>query len=94
MILKYTNGRINPNAPTIKKSEKNAAVFCPKTFTKVFVPTVRSASASKMSFVAVPPKRNRAAIHPIASGRGSNGFPKTLQEPMKPKNPRGRATHS
>ena len=74
--------------------EKNVAVFTPKTLTMVLVPTVRSASASKISFVAVPPKRNRAAMHPIASGSGSKGFPKTLQDPIIPKKPRGSATHS
>jgi len=78
----------------MKTSEKNAAIFTPKTFTRVLVPTARSASASKISFVAVPPKRNRAATHPIASGSGSKGFPKTLQEPTIPKKPRGRATQS
>ena len=78
----------------MKIREKNAAVFTPKTLTMVLVPTVRSASASKISFVAVPPKRNRAATHPIANGSGSKGFPKTLQEPIIPKKPRGRATHS
>ena len=74
--------------------EKNVAVFTPNTLTIVLVPTARSASASKISFVAVPPKRKRAATHPMANGSGSKGFPKTLQEPIIPKKPRGSATHS
>jgi len=90
----YTNGTIKINAPIMNTSEKRDAIFKPKTFTKVLVPTVQSASASKISFVVVPPKRNRAATQPVANGSGSKGFPNTLQEPRIPRNPRGRATHT
>ncbi len=74
--------------------EKREAIFKPKTFTNVFVPTVLSASASKMSFVVVPPKRNRAATHPIDKGSGSKGSPNTLQEARMAKKPLGSATHN
>ena len=87
-------GSSKQNALTIKIREKIEAIFKPNTFTKVFVPTTLSASASRISFVVVPPKRKRAATLPIAIGRGSNGFPKTLQEPMIAKKPRGRATQT
>ena len=70
------------------------AIFKPYTFTKVFVPTILSASASRISFVVVPPKRKRVATQAIVRGSDSNGFPKTLHEPMMPKKPRGRATHT
>ena len=78
----------------MKIRENIEANFKPNTFTKVLVPTDLSASASRISFVVVPPKRKRAATQAIARGSGSNGFPKTLHDPMMPKKPRGRATQT
>ena len=69
MILSIINGIIKAKALLIKRREMNAVFFIPRAFTRVFVPVFLSASASSMSFVAVPPKRNNAEIHPIASGR-------------------------
>jgi len=69
MMLRSVRGMIKAKALLIKRREMNAVFFIPKAFTRVFVPVFLSASASSMSFVAVPPKRNNAEIHPIASGR-------------------------
>ena len=69
MMLRSIKGMIKAKALLIKRREMNAVFFIPKAFTRVFVPVFLSASASSMSFVAAPPKRNNAEIHPIASGR-------------------------
>lgn len=60
---------IKAKALLIKRREMNDVFFKPNTLMRVFVPVFLSASASSMSFVAVPPKRNKAEMHPIAIGR-------------------------
>ena len=69
MILNIINGTIKAKALPIKRREMNEAFLSPRALTRVFVPDCLSASASSISFVAVPPKRKSAEIHPIASGR-------------------------
>ena len=69
MMLSIINGMIKAKALPIKRREMNEVFLSPRTLTRVFVPACLSASASSMSFVAVPPKRNNAEMHPIAIGR-------------------------
>jgi len=85
---------IRIKALPMKKREKNAAFLTPNILTNVFVPTFLSASASRISFVVVPPTRNKAAIDPIARGRCWKGSAKALQEPRIARKPRGSATQS
>ena len=78
----------------MNRRENKDAKRNPYIFTKVLVPTALSASASRISFVVVPPKRKSVAMHAIARGSGSKGLLKTLQDAMIPKKPRGSATQA
>ncbi len=94
IIFNKINGIINKKALLINKKETIAVFFIPRTFTKVFVPALLSAFASRMSFVEVPPNKNIAAIHPIDRGKLWKGSPNTLHDPKIPRNPLGIATHT
>ena len=93
-MLSIINGMIKLKALPIKRREINEAFLSPRTLTRVFIPVFLSASASVMSFVDVPPKRNNAEMHPIAIGKFWNGFAKTLHDARIPRNPLGIATHN